>query len=174
GVNIPILPDVCPFKSIIFNSTPSGSIGILTPDKVFFIGDLLVGIDTLSKFDFLFTFDIKDYLESLHKLNSIDFEYLVLGHSKKVISKDESYSLIKKHKDATDKYINQIISELEEPIVIDNLLKNIIVKNNLRNNYKEYHFFKSSLISVISYLADLDKIDYLLENGQLYYYTKRK
>lgn len=151
-----------------------GSIGILTPDKVFFIGDLLVGVDTLSKFDFLFTFDIRDYLESLDKLNSIDFEYLVLGHSKKTISKDESYSLIKEHKDAIDKYINQIISELEEPIGIDNLLKNIIIKNNLRNNYKEYHFFRSSLISVISYLADLDKIDYLLDNGQLYYYTKRK
>ena len=151
-----------------------GSIGILTPDKVFFIGDLLVGIDTLSKFDFLFTFDIKDYIESLDKLNNIDFEYLILGHSKNIISKEESDLLIRKHKDAMDKYINQIISELKEPIGIDNLLKNIIIKNNLRNNYKEYHFFRSSLISVISYLADLDKIDYLLDNGQLYYYTKRK
>ncbi|HGH0538849.1 TPA: MBL fold metallo-hydrolase, partial [Clostridioides difficile] len=35
-------------------------------------------------------------------------------------------------------------------------------------------FFKSSLVSVISYLVDLEEIGYILENGELLYYTKTK
>ena len=38
---------------------------------------------------------------------------------------------------------------LNNPITIENILKHIIVNNNLSHSYKEYHFFKSSLISCI-------------------------
>lgn len=162
------------FNIIDFSGHTPGCIGILTPDKVLFVGDLLIGSDMFSKFDFLFMSDTQAYLDSLNKLKYIEYDYLVLGHSKTVISKDNSEELINEHINAINKYINQIIEELKVPMGIDNLLKNIILKNDLKNNYKEYHFFRSSLISVISYLAELEKIDYTLDNGELYYYTKRK
>lgn len=162
------------FMIIDFKGHTPGSIGVLTKDKVLFVGDLLIGSEILAKYDFLFIFNIKDYIESLSKLNHIDFNHLVLGHGKNIVSKEESNVLIKKHEEAIDKYINQIRQELNQPIGIDDLLKNIIIKNDLKNNYKEYHFFRSSLMSVISYLTDLGEIDYLLCNGELLYYTKRK
>ena len=107
-------------------------------------------------------------------LKNIDFEYLVLGHGKQVISKEDSYKLIEKHLNALKKYLYQIRELLVEPKSLEILLKNIINNNNLSNNYKEYHFFKSSLVSVISYLVDLEEIGYILENGELLYYTKTK
>mgnify|MGYP000429573235 CR=1 FL=1 len=63
---------------------------------------------------------------------------------------------------------------LNNPITIENILKHIIVNNNLSHSYKEYHFFKSSLISLISYLIDLGEVDYILKDGELLYYTKNK
>ena len=45
---------------------------------------------------------------------------------------------------------------------------------NYDDNYKEYYFFRTSLVSFISYLADLDKINYKLEDSDLLYYTKIK
>ena len=40
-------------------------------------------------------------------LKNIDFEYLVLGHGKQVISKEDSYKLIEKHLNALKKYLYQ-------------------------------------------------------------------
>jgi len=128
----------------------------------------------LSKYDFLFLFDIEEQIKSLERIENIDFEYMVIAHSKKFISKDESYKIIDKHKTAIDKYMNQVRTYLNNPITIENILKHIIVNNNLSHNYKEYHFFKSSLISLISYLIDLGEVNYILKDGELLYYTKNK
>ncbi|WP_042277165.1 MBL fold metallo-hydrolase [[Clostridium] dakarense] len=162
------------FNIIDFKGHTPGSIGILTKDKVLFVGDLLIGEDMLSKYDFLFMYDIKDQIDSLDKLKNIDFDYLVVSHGRKIISKCESYNLINKHKEAIEKYLNQIREQLKEPIGLENLLKNIIKNNNLSNNYKEYHFFKSSLLSIISHLADLEEVEYLINEGELLYYTQKK
>lgn len=162
------------FKVIDFKGHTPGSIGILTKDKVLFVGDLLIGLNMLEKYDFLFLYDLKEYISSLGKLRNIDFEYIVASHSKDLITKKESEKIIKNHEAAVYKYVNQIKEELNTPMGIEVLLKNIILKNSLKCNYKEYHFFKSSLISVISYLASLQEIDYILSQGELLYYTKRK
>lgn len=151
-----------------------GTIGIMTSDKILFIGDVLVGDILLNKYDFLFLFDIEEELKSLEKLKQIDFEYVVLGHGKEVLTKEESFTLIKKHEEAIEKYIDQVRELLKEPISVEKVLKHIIIENNLTNNYKEYHFFRSSLISIISYLSYKDEIEYILSEGDLLYYTKRK
>lgn len=162
------------FEVFNFKGHTPGSIGVLTDDKVLFVGDLLVGEEMLSKYDFLFLFDIEEQIKSLERIENIDFEYMVIAHSKKFISKDESYKIIDKHKTAIDKYINQVRIYLNNPITIENILKHIIVNNNLSHSYKEYHFFKSSLISLISYLIDLGEVNYILKDGELLYYTKNK
>lgn len=162
------------FEIIDFKGHTLGSIGVLTQDKVLFAGDILISEDIIKKFDFLFIFDIQEQLKSLEKLRKIDFEYLVLGHGKFVISKQESEKLIEINKKAIYKYINQVREYITEPITLENLLKNIIKNNNLSNNYKEYHFFKSSLVSLISYLVENNEIEYILNEGDLHYCSKLK
>ncbi|MDB8793914.1 MBL fold metallo-hydrolase [Romboutsia sp. 1001216sp1] len=162
------------FEIIDLKGHTDGSIGILTKDKVLFTGDLLIGLDMLKKYDFLFLYDIKKEIDSIMKLKEIDFDYLVLGHSKEVISKKDSKFITEMHLNAIDKYLNKVREDLNVPITLEELLKKIIIDNNLKCNYKEYHFFKSSLVSMISYLADLDEIDYILNDGELLYCTKKK
>lgn len=151
-----------------------GSIGVITEDNVIFIGDILVSDKILKKYDFLFIYDIDEYLHSLEKLKKIDFDYLILGHGKEIISKNDSYVLIEKHERAIYKYLNQTRKLLLNNMTLENLLKEIINNNNLSYNYKEYHYLKSSLVSVISYLANIGEIGYTLEGGELLYYTKKK
>ena len=161
------------FEVIEFKGHTPGSIGIMTKDKILFIGDLLVSKDMLNKYDFLFVFDIEEYLKSLKKIRNIGFEYIVLGHGKNIISKEDSEELIEMHEKAINKYLSQIRIELNEPMGLEQLLKNIIVKNNLSYNYKEFYFYKSSLMSAISYLCDLDEIQYILKDGELLYYIQK-
>ena len=85
---------------------------------------------------------------------------------------DETYGNLTK--DSVIEILNQIKENLKVPMNIDALLKKIIKENELTYNYKEYYFFRTSLVSFISYLADLDKINYKLEDSDLLYYTKIK
>ena len=150
-----------------------GSIGILTEDKVLFVGDLFVGSYILNKFDLLLLYDVKEYLNSINKIKYIDFEYMVLGHGKEIFTKLESENIINSHKNAVNKYINQVKDLLKSPISIDNLLKNIILNNNLSCNYSEYYFFRTTILSIISYLCDLNQVDYDINLGEMLYYSKK-
>lgn len=162
------------FEVINLKGHTDGSIGILTKDKVLFTGDLLIGEETLNKYDFLFLQDVDEYLKSLNIIKSLDFDYLVLAHGKKVLDKNEAFLLVQKHKQAIYKYLEQITENLKVPMNIETLLKKIIKENKLTYNYKEYYFFRTSLVSFISYLADLDQVDYKLQDSDLLYYTKIK
>ena len=162
------------FEVISLKGHTPGSLGILTKDRVLFAGDLLIGEETLSKYDFLFLQDVNEYLNSLNTVQLLDFDYLVLAHGKYVLDKHDAIISIRKHREAVHKYLNQIRENLKTPMNIENLLKKIIKENNLTYNYKEYYFFRTSLVSFISYLADLDEIDYELKDSDLLYYTKTK
>lgn len=150
----------------------AGSIGVLTKDKVLFLGDMLVGEELLYKFDLLFIFDVEAYLDSLDLLHTIDFEYAVLGHCKKELDKLETLDLVKKHRESVNKYLKQIRNIIKEPTSLESILKIILNENNLSYNYKEYHFFKSTLVGMISYLNKLGEIKYFTEDGDVLYYTK--
>ena len=120
----------------------------------------------------LFLFDIEAYLKSLSRLEIIDFEYVVLGHGKKVLSRNEALELAKKHEVCVMKYLNQLRELTKEPKNLESILKTILNNNKLSYNYKEYHFFKSTLVSMISYLTKLGELNYDLRDGDVLYYTK--
>lgn len=161
------------FEIIKLNGHTDGSIGILTEDKILFVGDLFVGSQMLKKFDLLLLHDVKEYLNSISKIKNIDFEYMVLGHDKGFCSKLQSEEVINAHRNAVNKYVNQVKDLLKSPTTIDNILKNIIINNNLSCNYTEYHYFRSSIVSIISYLCDLNQVDYNIELGEMLYYSKK-
>ena len=162
------------FEIINLSGHSEGSIGILTEDKVLFVGDLFVGDYILKKFDLLLLYNVKEYLNSVNKIKDIDFEYMVLGHDKTIYSKIDSQVVINKHINVVNKYVNQVKDLLKSPMNIDYILKNIIINNNLTCNYAEYYYFRSSVVSIISYLCDLDEIYYNIELGEMLYYSKKE
>ena len=161
------------FEIIKLSGHTEGSIGVLTEDKILFVGDLFVGSTMLKKFDLLLLYDVKEYLNSINKVKDIDFEYMVLGHDKEICSKLDSQYIINDHINAVNNYVNQVRDLLKSPMTIDNILKNIIINNSLSCNYTEYHYFRSSIVSIISYLCDLEEIDYSIELGEMLYYSKK-
>lgn len=150
-----------------------GQIGIITEDKVLYLGDSLFNESILEKYNFPFLFDIKDQLNTLNNMENLDFDYAVLSHGKPILEREETLKLVDKNKIVINKYLDQIIEFLTTPYTREDLLKDIIEYNDLKLNYKEYHFSNSTLGSMISYLVDLGQINYEIENGKLYYYIKR-
>ncbi|MGL5642768.1 MAG: MBL fold metallo-hydrolase, partial [Paraclostridium sp.] len=149
-----------------------GSIGILTKDKVFYLGDALIGEELLSKFELLFLFDIEAYLKSLNTIKNLDFDYCVLGHCKKPLDRSDALKLVEQHEQCVEKYLMQIRDIVKQPSTLEFILKTILNDNELSYNYKEYHFFKSTLVGMMSYLIKLGEIDCYLKDGDALYYTK--
>ncbi|MCT4508103.1 MAG: MBL fold metallo-hydrolase [Tepidibacter sp.] len=149
-----------------------GSIGILTEDKVLYLGDSLFNESILEKYNFPFLFDISEQLNTLDKIKEIDFDFCVMGHSKALLDKEEAVKLVEINKEVIYKYLNQIREFLTTPYTREDLLKDIIEYNELKLNYKEYYFSNATLSSMISYLVEGGEIDYQYENGKMYYFMK--
>ncbi len=161
------------FNIVTLKGHSLGQIGIITEDKVLYLGDALFNESILGKYNFPFLFDIKEQLHTLNKIKNMDFEYAVLSHGKVLLEKEEALNLIQKNEEVINKYLNQIREFVSTPYTREDLLKDIIEYNDLKLNYKEYHFSNATLGSMISYLADKDELNYEIENGKLYYYLKK-
>lgn len=149
-----------------------GQSGILTEDKILYAGDSVFDESILSKYDFPFIYDIEAQKKTLEKIEAIDFDYIVLGHGPKALTKEEAKITIELNKHCIDKYLEQIREFSTTPVTREELLKYLIEYNELDLNYKEYHFYYATLGSMITYLMDKEEMEFSLESGKLFYYNK--
>jgi len=147
-----------------------GLAGIITEDKVFYVGDALFDYHIMEKYDFPFIFDLEEYLNSLDKIKNSDFEFALLSHSKDVYDKEQTLDLVEKNRENVFKYRDQIKEFLNEPYTREDLLSDIIELNGLKLDYKEYHYYYSTLGSFITHLMDNNEVEFQIENGKMYYY----
>ena len=82
----------------------------------------------------------------------------------------QSYDIIDKNEGNTNRYLQEIYDYLDQPYTREELLSKIINDNNLKLDYKEYHYYNSTLGAMLSVLINNDKIQYEVENGLVYYY----
>lgn len=144
---------------------------VLTPDKVLYAGDSLFDYQIMEKFEFPFIFDVEQFLNSLDILSKIDFEFCLISHSKKVYNKESTLNLADINKQNTFKYLEQIHGILRTPTTREDLLMLLINQNSLRLDYKEYHYYYSTLGSMLTYLMDKGEVKFEIKVGKLYYYN---
>lgn len=147
-----------------------GMAGILTEDRVFFLGDALFDYNIIKKYDFPFIFHVEKFLQSLEKIKDCDFDYGLIAHSKRPYPKEEICNLAAINADNVGKYLEQIYTLLQKPRTREEVLAAIINDNGLQFNYKEYHYYYSTLGSMLSYLYDRNQIGSSIDKGLLYYH----
>lgn len=146
-------------------------IGIITPDKVCFLGDCIFSNEILEKYSFPFLYNIGDSIETLHSLKEIEADHFVISHAQEVLTKDELCRLVDDNLNNINNYKEQILELLSQPMTREELLENITVLNGLFVNFRQYHFNFSTLSSFIAALYDNGLIKYSIEDGKLYYYA---
>lgn len=147
-------------------------IGIVTPEKVCFLGDSIFSYSTLDKYSFPFLYDIEKTIETLTTIKTVDADYFVVSHGDAIVSKDEVTDLVDKNLEHINKYIDFILELLEEPYTKEDILENIIILNDIDVTVKEYIVDASALSCFIGYLHNKGLIDSSIENGKLYYFKK--
>ncbi|SHH12653.1 MBL fold metallo-hydrolase [Clostridium grantii] len=158
------------FQIISLKGHSHEQIGVITDDKVCFLGDSIFSQKILDKYSFPYLFNIEESIETLESLKTIDADYFVIAHADEVLNKDELLVLIDKNLENINTYATQIYELLDQPLTKEDLLQNIIILNDLNLSKFDYFLNLTSASAFLSYLYNNDKIDISLEDGKMYYY----
>jgi len=146
------------------------SIGIITSDRVCFLGDSIFSDSILDKYSFPYLFNIDEALKTLEIIKGIDADYFVVSHTDTVLSREEINVLADRNIKNIHKYIDEILELLDEPHSKEDLLENIIILNNLFITFRQYHLNFSSMSAFLAYLCNRGEVKHSVENGNVYYY----
>ncbi|WP_446898798.1 MBL fold metallo-hydrolase [Clostridium sp. LBM24168] len=149
-------------------------IGIVTCDRVCFLGDSIFSPEILDKYSFPYLYNISDSLDSLKRINEIDADYFLISHSEKIIAKEDITSLIDKNIKNIENYSNEILELLDQPLTREDILENITILNNLKLDFNEYYLNFAGVSAFVSYLYNNRLIDCSIEDGKLYYFKAKK
>lgn len=160
------------FEVISLPGQHSEHIGIITPEKVCYVGDLIFSDITLNQGSFPSLINVKDCIRSLNTIKEIYVEYFVTSSSKSPLNKQDIILLANKNIENINKYCHKILELLNKPLTKDDIFKNLTIKNDLPMDFNQFHLNLSCISSLISYLYDSMQLEYSIEDGKLYYFKK--
>lgn len=148
-------------------------IGVITPDRVCFLGDSIFSTAILEKYSIPYLYSVEEELKTLEYIKKIDADIFILGHSETIFSKEEIVALAQKNINHINKLLEEYLTVLEQPQTKEDLLQNIIILNEIDNtDYIQHHLYLSSTSAFIAILYDRGYIESYIEDGKLYYFTK--
>ena len=161
NLNIPDGLEVINLKGHFFDM-----IGIKTDDDVYFLADALFSKETIEKYHLFFIYDVKEFLNTLDYLETLNGKLFVLSH---VEALEDIKDLISLNRNKVYEVINKICNVLENKLTFEEILKYIFDEYNLDMNENQYVLIGSTVKSYLSYLCDENKITYeFIDNKMLW------
>ena len=142
-------------------------IGLKTKDNIYFLGDSLFSEETINKYHIFYICNVKEFLNTLDKLNNLDGNLYILSHCKPVSDLD---SLIKVNRDKVVEIINKIYNLCSNKITFEDILQKIFTDYNINMNENQYFLIGSTIKAYLSYLYDEGKISYTFIDNKMYWY----
>ncbi|HHV34317.1 MAG TPA: MBL fold metallo-hydrolase [Syntrophomonadaceae bacterium] len=157
------------FEIIPLSGHTIGQIGVLTPDRVCFLGDSIFSTYTIENYRLPYLFDIGESIKTMHSLLEIDADYFVIGHDEGVFTREELPHLVKRNLANIEKFCTQILELLEQPLTREELVEHLSIKNDLVLNLMEYHLIFSTVSAFLKYLFDEELVTYFVQKGRLFF-----
>ena len=144
-------------------------IGIKTSDDVYFLADSLFSEETITKYHLFFIYDVKEFLNTLDYLKSLDGKLCIPSHSE---ATEDILSLIEINKNKIYEILNKIYDICKEEKTFEQILKQIFDEYNLVMNSNQYVLVGSTIRSYLSYLYNEEKIIYEFKENQMIWKQK--
>ena len=144
-------------------------VGIKTDDDVYFLGDSLFSEETINKYHLFFIYDVKEYLNTLDRLEKIEGKYFIPSHCE---LSENIKDLIKLNRDKIKEILNNILEMCLTEKTFEEILKNIFDSYNLIMNTNQFVLVGSTVRSYLSYLYDEEKIKFEFKDNKMYWKTK--
>lgn len=158
------------FKVIPLPGHTRGQIGIVTPDRVCFLGDSIFSRQVIIKYSLPYLFDLEGSIKTLHFLPEIDADYFLLSHEEGVIASKDLPDLVSYNLANIEKFQQQILALLKQPLSREQLVKEISLSNNIVLNLLEYHVIQTTVSAFLTYLNQQGLITYTIDQGRLYFH----
>lgn len=141
-----------PFTVLNLTGHSPGHIGLLTPDRVLFAGDSLMGEAAYIRFPCLLIADADSYMNSLSLLEQTPCRYLCIGHSGLVSDTSRLLSLNRN-------WMEEMLQEMEsllDGVVLgrEEMVSRFIGRRGLPVNTTQYYLVWSSLSSLLGFLIN--------------------
>lgn len=151
-------------KSVSLKGHFFNMIGIKTSDDVYFIGDSIFSEETINKYHLFYIYDLKEYLNTLDYLNTLNNCLLIPSHGE--IANDLT-NLISTNKAKINEIITKILTICKDTKTFEEILKEIFDSYNLTMNANQYFLVGSTVKSYLSYLKDENRLTFIFENNQM-------
>jgi glyoxylase-like metal-dependent hydrolase (beta-lactamase superfamily II) len=141
-----------------------GMIGLLTGDRVLFLGDAMFGGAVLEKYKLPFIYDVKAYRESIERARGIDADYYIVSHGEPLTEIDELADL---NLALVDDVEAQLLHILEQELSFDDILKAVCDHYGIVLDAGQYALVGSTLRSFLSHLYNESRLRYEFRDNRL-------
>lgn len=139
-------------------------IGIKTSDNVYFLADSVFSKETINKYHLFFIYDVKEYLNTLDYLNTLNGKIYIPSHCERT---DDIKELIKNNRDKINEISNKICNICKKESTFEEILKEIFEEYDLIMNPNQYVLIGSTIKSYLSYLYEENKIIYEFKDNKM-------
>lgn len=148
----------------IFGHSP-GHTAFLIND-ILFAGDGIFSEEVIKKHKILYLFDPEEFVNSLKKIQTVDFEYLIVCH-KGILKKSELNSLVEKNLEHTKSVSEDILSILNSTSLInaEEIALQMMKKYDIFFNVEYFLLISSTIKGYLKYLENSGKVATIIENG---------
>ena len=139
-------------------------VGYRTPDDVVFLADCVSSAATLEKYQIGFIYDVRAYLETLDKIDTLQAAMFVPSHA-------EAAEDIRGLSDVNRRKVLTIAEKLagicKTPASFENILQKIFTDYGLVMNFEQYVLVGSTVRSYLAWLRDTGRLNISFENNMM-------
>lgn len=159
-----ILPDGLRTERFDGHSYAQAAVG--TPDGVWFLGDTLVSAETLEKYHISYVYDVKEYLESLKRVKSLEGKLFIPSHA---APQEDISPLADANIKNTLEIAERIMDILKSAKTAEDTAAAVFDEYGLTVNYIQHTLVSCTVRSYISYLYNLGEITCEFCGSKLYW-----
>lgn len=126
-------------------------IGIKTPDDIWFLADCIFGANIIKKYHLSFIYDVREYLQTLDFIKTLNGELFIPAHAEPV---KEIAELAELNKAKINEIIAYLLELIKTPMQFEEILEKVFVHYHLVMDFNQYVLIGSTLRSYLSYLHD--------------------
>ena len=141
-------------------------VGIKTDDGVYFLADSLFSEETITKYHIFFIYDVKEYLNTLDALSTLDGKLYIPSHCE---ATDDISPLIEINRNKIAEISDTIISLCAEKTSFEDLVKKIFDHYSLTLNANQFVLVGSTIRSYLSYLYGEGKITFEFSDNKMFW-----
>lgn len=141
-------------------------IGVKTNDDVYFLADSLFSETTIKKYHLFVVYDVKEYLNTLDSLASLNGKLFIPSHCGAMENITE---LIELNRNKIHEISDKIYSFCENGNTYEDILKKTFEEYDLSMNVNQYVLIGCTVRSYLSYLYDEGRICFEFKYNKMYW-----